>query len=176
MEKSQIYLIGFMGAGKSAVARKYASLYDATVMEMDEYIELENGMKISEIFARMGEEAFRKMETSLLVYLSGAKNLIVSCGGGVAMRKENVELMQRNGYVVYLQAEPETIYSRVKDSHNRPLLEGHMQVDYIRELLEARRPKYEAAANYTVRVDGRRLEEICREIHSFAASKPKTES
>lgn len=80
------------------------------------------------------------------------------------MRPENVELMKKSGVIVLLTALPETIYRRVKDNHDRPLLEGHMNVDYIRDLMEQRRPRYEAAADLTVQTDGKSGSEICREI------------
>ena len=162
--KKQIYLIGFMGAGKSAVARTMAKRFGALVLEMDAYIEQEAGMKISEIFATSGEEAFRQMETRLLLYLSGACPLVVSCGGGVAMREENVEIMRKNGLIVYLKASPQTVYKRVKDHHDRPLLENNMSVSYISELMEKRRPRYEAAADVTICSDDRSLEDIALEI------------
>lgn len=90
--------------------------------------------------------------------------MVVSCGGGTAMRECNVLEMKKNGKIVLLLASPETIYERVKNFHNRPLLEGNMNVDYISGLMEVRRPKYEAAADISVMTDGRSATEICREI------------
>lgn len=166
--KEQIYLIGFMGAGKSAVAREMAKQYGVLTLEMDAYIEQEQRKKISEIFAEEGEEAFRKMETRLLQYLAGAGPMVISCGGGAAAREENVRIMRNNGKVVYLQAAPETIYSRVKGHHDRPLLENHMSVEYIAELMEKRRPFYEAAADLTICVDSSSLESVAARIWEYA--------
>ena len=166
--KRQVYLIGFMGAGKSAVARTLAKRFGALVLEMDAYIEQEERKKISEIFATQGEEAFRRMETRLLLYLSGAGPLVVSCGGGVAMREENVKIMRKNGIIVYLTASPETVFKRVKDHHDRPLLENNMSISYIAELMEKRRPRYEAAADYSICSDDRSLEDIAAEIWKLA--------
>lgn len=162
--KENIFLIGFMGAGKSAVARNLQKQYHMDLVEMDEQIEAEQGMKISEIFAAKGEEYFRQLETELLVNLQQKDNTVVSCGGGAAMRAENVEAMRKSGEIIYLSASPETIYDRVKHSHNRPLLEGNMNVAYIRELLEKRLPKYLEAADRIVSVDDRSVAQICREI------------
>lgn len=159
-----IYLIGFMGCGKSTVSRCFHKEYGMEQVEMDQQIEKEEGCTIPEIFARKGEEYFRSLETGLLKRLCLKNNLIVSCGGGTAMREGNVQEMRKHGIIVLLEASPETVYARVKDTHNRPLLEGNMNVEYIRTLMEARRPKYEAAADISVSTDGRSALEICREI------------
>ena len=85
--------------------------------------------------------------------------------GGTVMRQCNVDEMKKNGTIVLLTAEPETVYERVKGSHNRPLLEKNMNPEYIKELMEARRPKYEAAADFVIKTDNRTAEEICLEIN-----------
>ena len=159
-----VYLIGFMGAGKSTIARGLSEEYGLKHMEMDEQIEKEEGMKISEIFELKGEAYFREKETKLLEYCTAFSDLVVSCGGGVPMRTENVLEMKKNGHVVWLNVSSETVYKRVKNTHHRPLLEGNMNVSYIEELLNKRRPKYEAAADVVVFADGKSIQEICREI------------
>lgn len=164
--QSNLFLIGFMGAGKSTVARALQKEYGMRLVEMDEQIEAQEKMKISEIFEKKGEEYFRRLETQLLEELQQQENTVVSCGGGVPMRRCNVDAMKKSGRIVYLSAEPETIFERVRYSHNRPLLEGNMNAAYIETLLEARLPKYLAAADVTVRTDGRSAEEISREIVS----------
>ena len=164
MEKNNIFLIGFMGAGKSTIARTLQSQYGMKLVEMDEQIEAEQGMKISEIFAQKGEAYFRSLETQLLEALQEQDNTVVSCGGGVPMRECNVEAMRKSGKIVYLSAKPETIYERVRHFHTRPLLEGNMNVDYITQLMDTRMPKYLAAADLIVETDGRQAGEICTEI------------
>lgn len=165
MEKTEnIYLIGFMGCGKSTVSACLHSKYGKKQVEMDERIETEQGKSISEIFAQEGEMYFRGLETDLLNRLSRENNLVVSCGGGVPLRRENVAAMKKNGRVVLLLASPETVYQRVKDFHNRPLLEGNMNVEYIKGLMEARREAYEEAADFSVSTDHKSAEEISGEI------------
>lgn len=159
-----LFLIGFMGAGKSTVAKALNALCGLEVLEMDAEIERRAGMSISEIFSTLGEEAFRQMETDLITSLSRETGHVVSCGGGTAMREVNVRAMRSRGHIVWLTAEPETILSRVAGSHDRPLLEGHKDVPYIRSLLEQRRPKYEAAADLTVSTDGKSAGQICADI------------
>lgn len=162
--KKNIFLIGFMGAGKSTIARCLHSHHGMEWLEMDKEIEKSEGMPISEIFRRKGEEYFRELETGLLLSLESRSNTVVSCGGGVPLRSCNVEAMKRSGIVVFLTARPETILERVKDSHDRPLLEGHKDVEYIARLLSKRLERYQAAADVQIATDGRRTAEIAEEI------------
>ena len=162
--KQHIYLIGFMGTGKSTILNCLHEICGFEKIEMDEQIVREQGMSISDIFAQNGEEYFRNLETELVKRISSMDMVVVSCGGGTVMRQCNVDEMKKNGTIVLLTAEPETIYQRVKNSHNRPLLEKNMNPEYIAELMEARRPKYEAAADVVVKTDNRTAREICLEI------------
>lgn len=162
--KEHIFLIGFMGCGKSTNAGILAKLTGAEQIDMDQEIIREQGMEIKEIFEKYGESYFRDLETELLKKLKTKEPMIVSCGGGAALRKENADLMKESGKIVLLTARPETIYERVKERKNRPLLSGNMNVEYITELMEKRRPKYEAAADFAVPTDGRAGAEICKEI------------
>lgn len=159
-----IYLIGFMGAGKSTVARRLAQQTGAKRIEMDQLIEEQEGMPITQIFEQHGEEYFRNLETELLRSFLGQENLVISCGGGSVLRDENAELMKKEGVIVLLTATPETIYERVKDNKNRPVLNGNMNVEYIRGLMEKRRGRYEAVADYAVATDARHVPQICEEI------------
>ena len=164
MDRENIFLIGFMGAGKSTVAVALKERLGYKRVEMDQRIEENRGMTISDIFARYGEAYFRNLESNTLIELGNETGLVISCGGGVVLRPENAEYMKRGGRVVLLTARPETVYERVKDSDERPILNGHMNVEFIRQLLEKRRPFYEAAANIQVATDGKTPEEICGEI------------
>lgn len=159
-----IFLIGFMGAGKSTVAAELKELLNRECLEMDQMIVESQGMPISDIFDKYGEGHFRDIETQTLVDLKEKEPAIVSCGGGIVVREENISHMNESGRIVLLTATPETIYERVKDSTDRPVLNGNMNVEYIRELMEKRRAKYEAAADLIVATDGKGVDEICREI------------
>lgn len=159
-----ILLIGFMGAGKSTVSAKLSELLAMEIMEMDAYIQKKEGMSIKDIFATNGEEYFRNCESNTLIELRERKRMVVSCGGGVPLREKNVELMKTSGYVVWLTATPEAIYERVKDSTERPLLNGNMNVPFIQNLMESRREKYERAADIVIDTTGKEIEEICEEL------------
>lgn len=162
--KGNIFLIGFMGTGKSTISRALKKELGMECMEMDEIIEEKQGMPIPKIFEKYGEDYFREAESRLLMELRERDNVIVSCGGGVVVRKENIGYMRESGKVVLLSATPQTVYERVKNSTNRPILNGNMNVEYIGELMEKRREKYQAAADIVIVTDGKRTEEICREI------------
>lgn len=162
--KEHIFLIGFMGCGKSTNAGCLAKMTGAEQMEMDQEIANAQRMAITEIFSKFGEEYFRDLETELLCRIEELEPMVVSCGGGAVLRKKNTEIMKRSGKIVLLTASPETIYERVKSNRNRPILNGNMNVQYIAELMEKRRSLYEAAADITVATDGKSSKEICEEI------------
>ena len=164
MFDQNIFLIGFMGAGKSTISSALQKIFDMEVIEMDQIIAERNGMSISEIFDTYGEPYFRNEETKLLVDIQSKKNVIVSCGGGVPMREVNVEAMRKSGKIILLSAKPETILERVKESHDRPLLENNKNVEFIADLMQQRHPKYEAAADFVIETDGKSAIEICEEI------------
>ena len=159
-----IVMIGFMGAGKSTISDYLKNVLAMDVVEMDQCIVERQGMSISDIFETYGEEYFRELETNLLIEMQSRSNVVVSCGGGVPMRERNVAEMKKNGRVVLLTAKPETILERVKDNHDRPLLENNKNVSFIADLLEKRRAKYEAAADIVVETDGKSELEICEEL------------
>ena len=159
-----IYLIGFMGAGKSTAARALSDAAGMDMVEMDQRIEKEQEMPITEIFAVYGEAYFRDLETELIGSLAKKTGLVVSCGGGSVLREKNAALMKESGCIVLLTATPETIYERVRHSTNRPVLNGNMNVDYIRALMEKRRERYEAVADVMIPTDGRTIREIAADI------------
>lgn len=159
-----IVLIGFMGTGKTTVAKALHQRFGMDIVEMDQIIAEREGMSIPEIFEKRGEPYFRDAETRLLIELQGRKNVVISCGGGTPLRGENVAEMKKNGRVVLLTARPETILERVREDHGRPLLENNKSLSHITELMEQRRPRYEAAADIIVCTDGKSTAEICGEI------------
>ncbi len=159
-----ILLIGFMGTGKSTIASRLSEATGMKVAEMDQIIAGREGMTIPEIFEKYGEEYFRNAETSLLAELQSGTNMVISCGGGVPLRENNLTEMRENGKVILLTALPETILDRLKDDHSRPLLENNKNAGFIRELMEKRRDRYEAAADMIISTDGKTDLEICAEI------------
>ena len=159
-----IFLIGFMGCGKSTMARMLSRDTNLELIEMDEMIEMEANMSIREMFDTYGETHFRDLESALVERITQKGSCVVSCGGGVILRDENVVRMKENGKIIYLSATPETIYNRVKNSTRRPLLNGNMNIEYITELMEKRLPLYAAAADEVICVDEKGKREILDEL------------
>lgn len=162
--KKHLFLIGFMGVGKTSTSRELSAKLQVSEIDTDAMIVEMEQRSIAEIFEQSGEPYFRQIETGTLDALADKTPCIVSCGGGMAMREENVEKMKKIGTVVFLTATPETIYSHVKDSTSRPLLNGNMNVPYIKQLMEAREPKYKAAADIEIETDGLTPEEVADKI------------
>ena len=161
-----IFLIGFMGCGKSSVAAELEKSYEMQVREMDRMIADRAQMSITQIFETHGEEYFRDLETELLVEIGDGSNQVVSCGGGVVLRQDNVVKMKQSGHIVLLTANAETILARVSKDDNRPILKGKKTIQDISELMEKRRQKYEMAADIVVETDGKSICEICEEVIS----------
>ena len=164
---NHIFLIGFMGCGKSAVSTYLSEHYNMDVVEMDEEIVRREKMNIPQIFECKGEPYFRDVESQILQELETQNQKVVSCGGGAVLREKNVEFMKNNGMVVLLTAEPETILERVKNDNNRPLLKDNYSVKYIRELLEKRSSPYKKAADVIIKTDNKDISEICKEILEY---------
>ncbi|MCP3025701.1 shikimate kinase [Halobacillus sp. A5] len=154
-----IYLIGYMGSGKTTIAKKLSLTLNVEYIEMDESIEEEAGMSIPKIFEHYGEEYFRELETNLLRSLRGDK--IVSTGGGVILKEENRELLQK-GTVVFLHALFETIDERLSNDEHRPLWSAGRETNQKR--YEQRLPLYQTLADYTIQVDHKTEEAITKEV------------
>ncbi|MDO4479128.1 MAG: type I 3-dehydroquinate dehydratase [Lachnospiraceae bacterium] len=160
-----LYLIGFMGTGKSAVARQLGRMTGQIVYEADDMIEKAAGCTIKTIFENEGEEGFRARETHLMKALAREKGGIVSCGGGVVTREENINLMRYSGCVILLTAKPETICRRLsREIDKRPVLQGSGSVERVEALLEGRRAAYEAAAHRIIETDEKNTYEVAEEI------------
>lgn len=162
---SNVFLIGFMGAGKSTVARKIARSCGVSSLDMDKYIERSYGKTIPEIFEEGGEELFRKIETDTLRELSAAEEpMLVSCGGGIVKSEENRKLLKEGGTVVHLLVDADEAAARISDKSSRPLFND---IESARQLCSERLPLYEEAADLTVATGGKDLRDISREVKSY---------
>lgn len=166
---NNIYLVGFMGTGKSSVAKNLMNLLPCKIVEMDSAIEALACMPIPQIFEKMGEKSFRDMESMLLTEIAKEKNQIVSCGGGVILRQENIDTMKNSGTVIRLNASAKTIYDRTVGNENRPLLADKKSVEDIEKMMAQREEFYQKAAEYTVDCDTMSPAEIAAEIVKILA-------
>lgn len=162
--KGHIFLIGFMGVGKTSTSKALSRMLGVSERDTDVMIVEKEGCSIAKIFEKKGEEYFRSLETGILDDIKKFKPCVISCGGGMVLREENVKKMKESGRVVLLSATPETIYSHVKGSQSRPLLNGNMNVPYIKKLMEERMPKYIAAADVVIETDGINPKEVASKI------------
>lgn len=161
--RKNIALIGFMGTGKSTVCETMCKL-GITGVDTDVLVEQAAGMSVTEIFAMQGEASFREMEAAAVQRAAQMPHTVISCGGGVVLRKQNVEELQKHCWVVLLTAQPETILARLKDDDTRPKLRGHKTVSGIAELMAQRQQQYAAAAQITVATDGKTPQQVASEI------------
>ena len=140
-----IYLVGFMGTGKTFVGRILAEKLKRPFVEMDAEIERLAGKPIGDIFREDGEDAFRAMETRLLEDLARQSGLVVSCGGGTVCNDYNLRVMKASGASFNLRSSPEKIYERTRNDTARPLLQVADPLAKIAELLAKREPYYTQA-------------------------------
>ncbi len=157
-----VFLIGFMGAGKSTVARRFARMCKTSALDLDSYIERKAGMKVKEIFAESGEAGFRKLETEALRNVSLSEQpSVVSCGGGVICTECNIEIMREHGYVVHLMVDAKEAASRISDLSTRPLFEN---IEAASRRCNERMPIYNAAANATIDTKGKDPYVVSKEL------------
>ena len=160
-----IVLMGFMGAGKTTIGKKLASALKYEFIDTDEWIEKEQGRKISDIFAEDGEAALRDMETDMLKRLQNrTEKFVLSIGGGMPVREENRALLRNLGIVIYLKTSKEEIIRRVSGSRNRPLLQGGDLEKKVTNLMCAREQIYMETAHVEVITDGKNPKEVVEEI------------
>ncbi len=164
--KSNIALIGFMGAGKSAVGKVLARELNKEFIEMDSLIEQKAGKPIPEIFQQDGEVAFRELEIEVTKDVSRNRNQVIACGGGIVLNKINIDRLRKSSVIVYLTASPRVIMKRVSNGEERPLLKVANPTLTIQELLRYRKPFYERAADITINTSKMNVDSIAEQIIS----------
>ncbi len=155
-----------MGSGKSTIGKRLARELEYDLVDIDAIIEQHAGMSISDLFARHGEEAFRRLESAVLADTANRIKLVFATGGGILDNDENREVILNSGLVVWLKADAATLTARVGSGENRPMLHGHNAYDRISQLLEDRTPYYEQA-HLVIEIKDRPRAEIVNEIITY---------
>lgn len=158
-----IYLVGFMGTGKTETGRILARALGLRFVDMDEELAASEKMPISEIFKTKGEPYFRQVERELVAKLAPQEGLVVACGGGAFTFEENIRRMKESGVVVCLTSRPETILRRTAGNADRPLLNVKDPKARIEELLKKRAPYY-GQAHVTIDADQMTVQEAAEEV------------
>ncbi len=145
----RVFLIGYMGCGKSTMGRKLSKMLDTSFIDLDKYIEGKYFKTIPQIFEEEGEASFREKEKTCLHEVSGFEDVIVATGGGAPCFFDNMEHMNQSGFCVFLDVDVNELAHRlIKSKTERPLIKGKSSeelVDFINEMMEKRRPFYEKA-------------------------------
>lgn len=162
-QPKNIFLVGFMGAGKTTVGRILARKLGYRYCDADKVIETKAGKTVSDIFSAFGEEYFRDLESETLYSLAGKTKQVIATGGGAVVREENREAMKKGGVTIYLKAPMSVIWERVRHSKTRPLLNVDDPFDAAEELLRKRAPFYETA-DITIDTENLTPEEAASEI------------
>jgi len=159
-----IFLVGPMGAGKSAVGRHLARTLHLTFVDSDDEVESRTGVDISFIFEKEGEEGFRKRESAAIDDLTKMDGVVLATGGGAVMSPDNRSHLGGRGLVVYLYTTVEQQVSRTEKGRERPLLESGNRRDILEDLLQQRDPLYREVADIVVETDGRKVHSVADEI------------
>ena len=163
-QKGNIILIGPMGSGKTSTGRMLAKEMGYAFADTDEEVTKRTGVSIAYIFDVEGEEGFRKRECLALKECLNDNNMVLSTGGGIVLSKENRDLLQDRGTVVYLQTSIRSQVKRTTSTNNRPLLQNKDPEETLEKLMLTRAPLYEEIADITILTDNKSLQEMSKEI------------
>lgn len=151
-----IFFVGFLGAGKSTLARNLGRLYRRAYVDTDRMAERLLCKSVRECFEQDGESAFRIAETRVLEGLRNEKSLLVSCGGGIVERPHNCDLMHEMGVVVYLDGDLSDSLRQIQHPEKRP----DLGMEDVNELYERRRPLFKKAADYVIDIRDKSFDEV----------------
>lgn len=155
--RDHIFFVGFLGAGKSTLARNLGRMFNRRYIDTDKMVERRRGLTVTKIFNLEGEPQFRLLETEALASLEHERSLLVSCGGGIVETPENIELIHEMGYCVYLEGDIHDSLRQIKRRDTRP---DFRSPKHAARLLEHRRPLYRAAADFTVDIRRKSFTEV----------------
>jgi shikimate kinase len=164
MSPQNLFLIGPMGAGKSAVGRQIAKSMHLSFVDSDDEIESRTGVDIPFIFEKEGEDGFRKRESKVIDDLSALEGIVLATGGGAVIDAQNRSWLGARGFVVYLYTTVDQQVARTVKGRERPMLAKGDSREILEALMAIRDPLYREIADLTVETDGRRVNAVANEI------------
>ncbi len=167
-----IYLVGPMGSGKTAVGRRLAALLDKQFLDTDVEIEKRTGVDVRYIFEKEGEARFRDREREIIAELTGLDGVVVATGGGAVLDPQNRERLAATGTVVYLETSVDALVQRTRSNKTRPLLMNSDPRGVLQRLMTARQPLYEEVADLKVETTGRTVRAVAADIRDRLVAAP----
>jgi len=160
----KLFLIGPMGAGKTAIGRELARQLGLEFLDADQEIERRTGADVALIFEKEGEAGFRRREREVIAELTQREGLVLATGGGAVLDPANREALKTSGFVIYLKASLDAQAARTAQNRNRPLLDTEDRQERLKQLFQVRAPLYEALAQLTVETDSGQVKQISQRI------------
>ncbi len=154
MNSNIIFIVGLMGSGKTSVGKILAKKVGRNFFDTDQEIIKNEKLDISQIFNKYGEDYFRELEHTILKKIISNQGAIVSTGGGIVLKKENVDIMKDNGIIIFLNIDVETQIARIKNKKNRPLLKNRNLKGDLKNMKNDRDKIYESISNLKIDVSG----------------------
>lgn len=156
-KRSNIFLVGLMGAGKTTVGRALARRMGKSFVDSDHEIEARTGVKVQTIFEIEGEPGFRAREAQIIDELSARDGIVLGTGGGAVLLAENRAVLSARGFVVYLRAQPRDLWMRTRNDRGRPLLQTADPLERLQQLYKVRDPLYREVADIVVDTSRQRV-------------------
>ena len=167
MNLNNIFIVGLMGSGKTSIGKLLAKRTGRLFIDTDSEIIKESGMTITEIFNKFGENYFRDLEYKVLSKAKLIENHVISTGGGIILKLENIKIMKSSGTIIFLDIDVETQLSRVKNKKNRPLLDGDNMIGNLVNIKKERDYIYKNISDYIISISEKNKSEIVGEIQNY---------